>query len=468
MEKAGLAAAELARTLLAETECAILVLAGPGNNGGDAMVAARHLKRWWYRVTVVFTGSREKLPPDASAACNAWLASGGELVSVIPANQHFGLVIDGLFGIGLTRELDAHHAAFVQSANAIAAPKLALDTPSGLCLDTGRLLGATFKADHTITFLGLKPGLFTLDGPDYAGQVHLAELGVNAAAWEAPSGWLLQAHPRLPSPRQKNSHKGSFGSVGVLGGNASMVGAALLAARAALLSGAGRVYAGLLAENAPPTDTLQPELMLRSVEALLKLDHLTALVVGPGMGQNGAAESALNHVLSHPGPLVLDADALQTLATRPSLCKALKKRPAHSTVLTPHPGEAATLLGCSTGEVQADRIASAIKIAEKFSAITVLKGCGSIVTTSDGRWHINASGNPGLSSAGQGDVLSGLIGGLAAQGMELHDAALLGVHLHGAAADALVASGIGPHGLTASEVAVAARDLLNQWIYKSF
>jgi len=464
MERAGLCAAELARVLLPENAHSVLVLAGPGNNGGDALVAAQHLKSWWHQVTVVFTGSREQLPPDAGAALEAWLACGGELATEIPTNRHYGLIVDGLFGIGITRDLDARHQALVQTANAFAAPKLALDVPSGLCADSGRIFGAALRADHTITFLGLKPGLYTLDGPDYAGQVHLADLGVDAPNLCPPDGWLLESPPTLPPARRRNSHKGSYGSVGVLGGNTSMVGAALLTARAALLSGAGRVYAGLLAEDAPAVDSAQPELMLRSTEALFKLEHLTTLVAGPGMGHNGTAETALSHALARPEPLLLDADALQILASRPSLRKTLAKRLAGSTVLTPHPGEAAALLSCSAAEVQADRIRSALLLAEKFHGIAVLKGVGSVIAFPDGRWFINASGNPGLASAGMGDVLAGIIGSLAAQGMSIADATLLGVHLHGAAADALVADGMGPVGLTASEVALAARDMLNQWI----
>lgn len=462
MERAGLAAATLARELLADGKSSILVLAGPGNNGGDAFVAARHLLQWWHRVDVVFTGQADKLPPDAKAAHDAWLQSGGKIATAIP-DKAFDLVIDGLFGIGLSREIDEQHAMLISTVNAIRTTTLALDIPSGLAADSGRVLGSCIRADHTLTFIGLKPGLFTLDGPDMAGEIHLADLNIHSlgSATTAPQGWLLDTPPALPAPRLRNSHKGSYGSVGVVGGAASMVGAALLTARAALLTGTGRVYAGLLADDAPGVDMAQPELMLRSVDALYKLDNLTALAVGPGMGTSGAAETALNHALNHTAPLILDADALNLLASRPSLRKALAKR--GNSVLTPHPGEAATLLGLSTAEIQADRIGNALKLAEEFGSIVVLKGCGSIIATPDGRWFINTSGNPGLSSAGMGDVLAGIIASLAAQGMALEPATLLAVHLHGAAADSLVANGIGPVGLTASEVVLEARNLLNLW-----
>lgn len=471
MEKAGLAAAELARELIG-TGTRILVLAGPGNNGGDALVAARRLKNWWYEVCVVFTGERSKLPPDAAAAFDAWQAAGGVIATEIPDPcfnlVHFDLVIDGLFGIGLTRPLDGRYPELIAQINALTAPILALDVPSGLDADTGRALGAAVRARHTITFLGLKPGLFTLDGPDHAGEVRLAGLGVIASpAPSSASGWLIDTPPALPPPRRKNSHKGSFGSVGIVGGAETMVGAALLAARAALLMGSGRVYAGLLAQHAPAVDMLQPELMLRDAANLLELDGLDVLIAGPGLGRSPAARSLLAQTLRHPAALVLDADALNLLASGPELRAGLNQRRPGLTVITPHPGEAATLLAADTPSIQSDRIAAALELAKTYSAITVLKGCGSIVATPDGRWFVNASGNPGMAGAGMGDTLAGIVGGLIAQGMDVETATLLGVYLHGAAADNLVTAGCGPLGLTASEVALSARDQLNEWINES-
>jgi hydroxyethylthiazole kinase-like uncharacterized protein yjeF len=297
--------------------------------------------------------------------------------------------------------------------------------------------------------------------------VHFSDLGVDTGAVAHPQGWLLNEIPALPAPRLRNSHKGSNGSIGVLGGDTTMVGATLLAARAALLIGAGRVYVGLLAEDAPTVDPVQPELMLRDGKSLLDLNHLTALVVGPGLGRSGHAEAALHRALHYPAPLVLDADALVLLAENTELRQALAAR-EHTTLLTPHPGEAAALLACSVAEVQADRIASALQIAEKYWAIVLLKGAGTVIAMPDGQWLINTSGNPGLAAAGMGDTLAGIIGGLAAQGMELDQATLLGTYLHGAAADAMVAEGSGPLGLTASEVALAARELINLWITQEY
>lgn len=463
MEKAGLAVATLARELLPGGAYAILVIAGPGNNGGDAFVAARHLKSWWLQVDVLFTGDRNRLPPDAAAAHDAWLAAGGMMLAAL-ADKPYDLIVDGLFGIGLAKPLQGDYPDLVRQINALDAPVLAIDVPSGLCADTGRILGEAVHADHTLTFLGLKPGLFTLDGVDCAGTVHVSDLGVDLGVVAHPQGWLLETPPALPPPRRRNSHKGSNGSIGILGGDTAMVGAALLAARAALLIGAGRVYAGLLADHAPAVDPAQPELMLRDDKTLLDLDHLTALVVGPGLGRSGHAEAALTRALLCPAPLLLDADALVLLAESPALRQALAERQSDNTLLTPHPGEAAALLACRVGEVQTDRVTNALRIAQEYQAMTLLKGAGTVIALPDGQWFINASGNPGLGSAGMGDTLAGIIGGLAAQGMGLEQAALLGTYLHGAAADALVAEGSGPFGLTASEVALTARKLLNHWI----
>ena len=464
MEKAGQAAAMLAHDMLGENGYNVLIIAGPGNNGGDALVAARHLRQLWYRVTVVVAGDRDKLPKDAFQALEGWLSAGGEIHGAIPAAD-YDLVIDGLFGIGLSKPLQGSHAELVAQINALQAPVLSLDVPSGLCADTGRILGHAVRASRTLTFIGLKPGLFTLDGPDHAGIVHATDLGIPEIGTAPASGGLLERgmfQPPLPQ-RANNSHKGSFGSIAILGGSDFMTGAALLAARAALLIGAGRVYAGLLAHNPPAVDFGQPELMLRAPETLFDLGHLSVLVAGPGLGHSVESLSALQGALLYPGPLLLDADALTLLAVDTGLIQQFRDRP-HGNIVTPHPGEAARLLDCSAAEIQADRVAAALAIARNLNAITVLKGAGSIIAAADGSWFINPTGNPGLSSAGTGDVLAGLIGGLIAQREDLLYATMLGVHVHGAAADALVARGTGPIGLTASEVALEARDLINQWM----
>ena len=265
-------------------------------------------------------------------------------------------------------------------------------------------------------------------------------------------------------PRPADCHKGMLGSVGIIGGATSMIGAALLAGRAALKCGAGRVYVALLADNAPAVDLLQPELMLRTPAQLFELDHLSTLVVGPGLGQTGNAIHWLQQALASDLPLVLDADALNLLAIHHELRQQLRQRTA-PTILTPHPGEAARLMGYNVNAIQHDRMNAAQMLAENFHSIIVLKGAGTICALPDRHWFINPTGNPGLSSAGMGDVLSGMIATFIAQQLSPQQATLLAVYLHGAAADDLVQHGTGPIGLTASEVINAARHLLNSWIY---
>ncbi len=461
MEAAGEAAAELARELLGEGGTCALVLAGPGNNGGDALVLARYLKQWWFKVDVVFTGDEKKLPRDSAHALRLWQEAGGVLHSKIPAGK-WDLAVDGLFGIGLKRRLEGRYAQFVERINRLGVPVLALDVPSGLDADTGRILGAAVCATHTVTFIALKPGLLTAEGVNCCGEIHVRGLDIDAAATLLPKGWLLShaTCPRL-KPRPRNSHKGLFGNVGILGGATGMVGAALLAGSAALKLGAGRTYTALLAKNAPLVDPLQPELMLRSPEELLELDYLDCLAVGPGLGKSNEAQHFLAAALKTKLPLVLDADALNLLGDDNKLQLLLKRRAA-ANILTPHPAEAGRLLKSGTEEIQRDRLAAALEIARLFRCHVVLKGAGSICALPDGSWYINSSGNPGMASAGMGDVLTGMIAALIAQGLSAGNAMLIAVYLHGAAADDLVAHGVGPAGLTASEVTDAARNLLNQ------
>ena len=455
MERAGQAAAVLAQTLLTEGG-PLLVLAGPGNNGGDAFVAARLLRQKGHTVDLVFLGDSGRLPPDAARAYAAWQAAGGACLSAIP-DRDYQLAMDGLFGIGLRRPLEGQAAALVAALNALPCPRLALDCPSGLDSETGRVLGVAVRAEHTITFIALKAGLLTLDGPDHCGRLTVADLGLTPIAEGAliePECFRAQLHPR-----RRNSHKGSFGSVAVIGGATGMCGAALLVGRAALHLGAGRVYLGLLDTLA--VDVQQPELMLRSPTAALAAASVVA--VGPGLGQSSTAAVLIGLTLASHWPLLLDADALNLIAADTALAHRLTTRTA-PTLLTPHPAEAARLLHVSVAEVQNDRLAATRELVRRFACPVVLKGCGSIVALPDGHWFIEGGGNPGLATAGSGDVLSGLIAALLAQGWPAAEALLGGVHLHACAADALVAQGAGPIGLCAGELIPTARALLNRWV----
>lgn len=471
MQRAGRAAADFAGELVADRQVPILVLAGPGNNGGDGFEMATHLLDQGHDVRLVFPGDAQKLPADAAAARRRFLAAGGGELATIPDGVRWRLVVDALFGIGLQRPLAGRYAELAAAANALAArcrcPLLALDCPSGLDADTGAMRGGdsggVVRASHTITFIALKPGLLTADGPDCCGTLRLAPLALDAPAL-APAGGetvAVAAFAEHLKPRRRNSHKGTYGSAGILGGAPTMLGAAFLAGRAALQLGAGRVYLGLVDAAAPGVDPLQPELMLRSAAALLETD-LTALACGPGLGAGPAAVALLEAACARELPLVLDADALNLLAREGNLEVAVASRSA-PTLLTPHPAEAARLLDSDVAAVQADRIAAAGELAAQFNAEVALKGCGTVLASPDGRWRINATGNPGMGSAGMGDVLTGLIVALLAQGWPAAAALAAGVHLHGLAADEL-AREHGEVGLAAGETIPVARRLFNGWL----
>lgn len=470
MEKAGLAAARIAAArLLTGDRRRVLILAGPGNNGGDACVVARYLHDWGKQVTLVFTGEAERLSQDAKQALAQWQSAGGMVIPEIPTDGQWDAVIDGLFGIGLdeTRPLAEHYRQLIRQINRLNLPILALDIPSGLLSDSGRAPDMAIRAAITVTFIALKPGLLTHDGCDYCGEIMVCDLELDAVALVPPQNWRLDKAGitrRLPFPRQANSHKGTYGRLGILGGAAGMIGAALLAGRAALKLGAGRVYLGLLAETGALTvDPVQPELMLRPPSGFFNPDFLDALVIGPGLGSEIAACIYLEQALQTRLSLVLDADALNLIAQHAELRSALQKRPALS-ILTPHPAEAARLLNTTVTEIQRNRLAAARELAWEFNCAVVLKGAGSICAFPGGHCHFNTSGNPGLSSAGTGDVLSGFLGALLVQGVSAENALLLAVYLHGAAADTLLEQQHGPLGMVASDIIPAARGLLNCWI----
>ena len=465
MERAGLAAAEVARRMTGARDGSVLVLAGPGNNGGDAFVVARLLREAFFEVVVVFRGNPARLPADARDAHRAFIGAGGATVTDIPDGWRGSLIVDGLFGIGLARPLAAEYASLVERANGSGIPILALDVPSGLDADTGAARGPTIRAAATATFLGLKPGLLTGDGLDFCGDVSVHPLGLEPEAVAPAAGHRLDWTPlaaELPAVlarRTRNVHKGTFGTLAILGGADGMVGAPLLAGRAALHAGAGKVWIGFVAANPPAVDWGQPELMLRQADEVVGAGA-SAMVCGPGLGASNSAKAILARAIAERVPLVLDADALNAIAANPELAGAVARREA-PTLATPHPAEAARLLGTDTGAVQADRLGAAQALATRLQAAVVLKGAGSVLAYPDASWDINASGNPGLASAGTGDVLAGFAGAFLAQGLDPKTALRLAVCLHGAAADARVRAGCGPLGLTAVELVTAARQLLN-------
>lgn len=431
MEQAGMAIARLAGNLAEDTGAPILILVGPGNNGGDALVAARHLVAQGNRVVVVSRGQPAHVSPEASRAWATWLQSGGMTQTDIPACT-FSLVIDGLYGVGLTRDIEGQDAAWIAQANTLPCPRLAIDLPSGLDSDSGRIRGCALRADHTLTFLGLKPGLFTADGPDHTGEWHLDTLGVDPEAMPPTPGVALMklaAHHRLP-PRKHNSHKGSYGHIALIGGDQGMVGAGLIAGRAALMQGAGSVTLGLLDERIV-VDYGEPRLMFAVAETLLATVP-SVLAIGPGLGPSPRALALLEVALAMACPLVIDADALNLLARMPERAHQTARR-TYPTLLTPHPGEAARLLGASITDIQTNRIDAARQLSSNYHASVALKGAGTVIAHPDGRYLINTSGGPWLAQAGSGDNLTGMVAGLIAQGMQADHALEAAVWLHGAA-----------------------------------
>ena len=451
MQRAGAAAAAIVGRRLAEGRARALVVCGPGNNGGDGYVCALELARRGVAVQCVALGAAAT--DDARAAHDRWDAAGGATLSALPTDEAADAVIDAMFGIGMARPLAGPHLAAARWMNSQRAPVFAIDLPSGLDADRGCWVGAVdgVRAAATITFIGAKPGLFTGAGCDAAGTVIVEAIGVAPGSC---SGVLLDPteFAALLARRARNTHKGTYGSVAVVGGNVGMVGAPLLAARAALRLGAGRVYVDCIGAPEMRLDPLQPELMFRP---LTGLDGLTASVVGCGLGAGASARAALAAALGMPCPAVLDADALNLLAVDDALARACVERPA-ATVLTPHPLEAARLLRTDAARVQGDRIGHALELAKRFKAIAVLKGAGSVVAGADGRYAINPTGSAALATAGTGDVLAGMIGALLAQGADPRQAVHAAVWLHGAAADDFGAD----IGLVATDLApLAARRL---------
>ena len=474
MARAGAACAEYAQQLLnsvTESSAAVLILAGPGNNGGDALEAARLLEEAGIDVAVQLHADPATQPPDAQRALHLAREAALDFIEDLsPAGlqqQSWALVIDGLFGIGLSRPPGSKLRAIIDTINQLPCPVLAIDVPSGLDADTGAIVGgrdgAAINATHTLTLLGDKPGLHTCDGRDHSGHIEVCLLELDDLAQRDARARLngpLQFAAAL-KPRANNSHKGSYGDVIVVGGARGMAGAPVLAARSAAYGGAGRVYLAFV-DDGPAYDSNHPELMFRHADRV-EFGAGAALVVGPGMGTSRHAHDILARALASQAAVVLDADALNLISSEPPLQHRLQERQGAS-IITPHPLEAARLLDTTTDSVQRDRPLAARKLARELNVIVVLKGAGSVIAFPDGQIVINPSGNPGLSTAGTGDVLSGLCGALLAQGWAAREAALAATWIHGAAADLLVAQGLGPVGLTASEFIPAIRAVFNNII----
>ena len=449
MRRAGLATARLALALAPHAQ-QVWIVCGPGNNGGDGLEAALHLHTRARQVTVTWLGNEAHTPPDARRSLESARSAGVQFADApaSPLTEH-DLCIDALLGIGLapgggSRPPPENWRALLRQLRSGPAPLLCIDVPSGLQADTGAWADGFAPGDapqapcHTLSLLPLKPGLFTAHGRDAAGTVWLDRLG--APSDEASACAWLAGTPQGSQQRPHASHKGSFGDVAVVGGEGlarrgmGMEGAALLAASAALHAGAGRVLVALLDDGAFRVAAAAPELMQRRFEAL----ELSALTVVCGCGGGEAVVDVLTPILDQAARLVLDADALNAIARKGSLQTTLARRTARglATIFTPHPLEAARLLGSSPATVQADRLAAARSLADQFGGVWVLKGSGTIVAGAGEQLpFINPTGNARLATAGTGDVLAGMVGAHLAAGKAPFDAACHAVFAHGQMAD---------------------------------
>ncbi len=471
MEAAGRAVADAAAGLAGcRGGVRVLVVCGPGNNGGDGFVAARHLLDAGCDVTVVLLAERRAYAGDAATCLKAldWFnariveASRGIPDDVV-AWAMDAVIVDAVFGTGLSRPVGGVYADTIDIMNTLHGPAIAVDIPSGIDSDTGAVLGTAFEADLTITFGAAKIGHYVWPGRGHCGEVRVVQIGIPAALTERAAdlrlldnGDIRDAFPARPP----DSYKNTFGHVAVVGGLPGKTGAAILAGRAAIRAGAGLTTLVLTEPAAGRIEGRWPDLMIDAAitenagwlgvdDQVLSalLDGKSALVIGPGLGTRPGTSQVVTRLLSGGLPAVLDADALNAMAADPGALKSL----GPDCVVTPHPGEAARLLGVDKAAVQAERLKSARELARRTGAVAVLKGAGTIIAAPDGRLAVSASGSPALAVAGAGDVLSGIIGALMARGLTPFEAACAGVELHGTAGS-VAAAGIGEYPTAASDL----------------
>lgn len=437
----------------------LLLLAGSGNNGGDAFLLGALALREGFAVEAIAAAPASG--DDAERARAAFVVAGGRVTAadVDAPFPEADVCVDGLFGTGLSRPVEGISAALIRRLADAARPVLALDIPSGLDANTGTRLGVAVRADVTISFVAWKRGLFTADAADLCGALELATLDLPDAAYaqtEADAELLDGSIDALLAPRRHNVNKGSFGHVLVVGGDHGMGGAVRLSGEAALRCGAGLVSIATRAEHVTALNAARPELMAHGVNGADALAALlaraTVVAIGPGLGQAAWGGALFDAAVAAGRALVVDADALNRLAKTPCTLPA-------GSVLTPHPGEAARLLGCTVAEIQSDRFAAARELAKRHAAVVVLKGAGSLIADARGRVSVCRWGNPGMASAGLGDVLTGVVAALLAQGLDAWSAARLGVALHARAGD--LAAAEGQRGLIASDLFAPLRRLVN-------
>lgn len=438
----------------------LLILCGTGNNAGDGYVLAHRALQEKLKVTVLTLGDRTRLPQSASDARGTFLKAGGKEQGFEGRLPAADVIVDALFGIGLDRPVGGEWLKLIKEVNTCQMPVLSIDIPSGLNADTGMVMGEAIHADLTITYIALKAGLFTGSGPECTGLLRFDNLDVppNLYGSLAPRARRLRSaamRETALSRRRRDAHKGDYGKVLIVGGDHGMGGAARLAAEAALRAGAGLVTVATQGAHVSGFLSGLPEAMVHGIESAddLKplLEKATVVAVGPGLGRSNWGRMLLKRVMAFDMPLVVDADALNLLSEAPH---------KHGRwILTPHPGEAGRLLGTDTVTVQRDRYACVERIAERFDAVTVLKGAGSLIAAHGEATAVCTAGNPGMAAPGMGDVLTGVIAALVAQGLSLPEAARQGVYLHAAAGD--LAARQGERGLMAGDLMDPIHHLVN-------
>ena len=473
MENAGRAVFEVVLDAYADGDGGpVAILCGAGNNGGDGYVVARHLHQLGVPCAVYLAAPRERIQGDARINLDIldhlpvpiWeLETDGEALDV--AMERASVLVDALLGTGLNSEVRGRYRDIIEQANTSGAFKVAVDIPSGIRADDGALLGVAFEADVTVTFGAPKRGLALRPGADAAGEIIVADIGIPPQVVDAVDpkaeliDWdeLVDAVPR----RARDGHKGRYGHVLVIAGGPGKAGASLLAGQGALHTGAGLVTVAVPAAVQPSLEGRVPELMVTALpedeaDLVTLLQGKSAIAIGPGLGNSAESAALVRLVLSEATcPLVVDADGLNALAREPGAFA----QAAQGCVLTPHPGEMARLLDGEVPEVQADRVGSALALAAREQAVVVLKGAPSLVAEPGGRLAINTSGNPGMGSAGSGDVLTGMLAALVAQGLPLVEAARVAAFLHGVAGDE-AAEVDGERGLTASALIASVGPVL--------
>lgn len=439
----------------------LLVACGGGNNGGDGYVLARLARDAGHEVLVAALAEPARLTGDAARAHADFVAGGGQAVGFDPAaTGDADVIVDALFGTGLGRPVEGSYRDCIEALNASQRPILALDLPSGLHADTGAVMGVAVRATRTLTFVGLKTGLYLGAGPDCVGSVDFAGLGLPAEVASGSTAVLERITANdvaLALPRRRRgAHKGEHGRVLLIGGAPGMPGAVRLAAEAALRAGAGLVTVATHGSHAAAIAGGRPEIICHGVDAAVEARPLMAaadvIAIGPGLGQSDWSRGLLEAALAAGKPLIVDADALNLLARSPW-------RSDHW-VLTPHPGEAARLLGSDASAVQGDRLAAARSLVERFGGTAVLKGAATLVATAGQPVRVCDRGNPGMASAGMGDVLTGAIAGIAAQCRDLPLAARVGVYVHALAGD--LAARRGERGLMAGDLIDELRACVNR------